>query len=96
MPQVQIDDEVFAAVQRRAADAGYSSVDAYVTELLVGDLSEDALGEEPDLDHRFTPEIIAHLERISAVADAGGRTYSSEEVREHFREKSQAWENRDI
>ena len=90
MPQVQIDDQLFQAAQRRAADGGYSSVEAYITDVVVQDLT-NADEETPDLDHRFTPQVIAELKQISAKAQAGGATYTSEEIREHFRRKSQAW-----
>jgi hypothetical protein len=91
MPQIQIDDQVFKAAQRRATDSGYSSVDAYITDVVVHDLTE--LGDEtPKLDHLFTPQVVAELRQISAKARAGGKTHTSEEVRQHFRKKSEAWE----
>jgi len=90
MPQVQIDDQVFQAAQRRAADGGYTSVEAYITDVVVYDLT-NAGEDTPDLDHLFTPQVIGELEQISARAQAGGKTYTSEEVREHFRSKSQVW-----
>jgi hypothetical protein len=91
MPQIQIDDQVFKAAQRRATDGGYSSVDAYITDVVVHDLTEDSEGT-PNLDHLFTPQVIAELKQISEKARAGGETYTSEEVRQHFRSKSEAWE----
>ena len=93
MPQIQIDEKIFNAAQRRATDGGYSSVDAYVTDVLVHDLTEDGEGT-PNLDHLFTPQVIAELKQISEKARAGGKTYSSEEVRQHFRSRSQAWEEK--
>ena len=90
MPQVQIDDQVFQAALRRAADGGYSSVDAYITDVVVHDLT-NANEETPDLDHLFTPQVIAELEQVSAKAQAGGTTYTSEDIREHFRRKSRGW-----
>lgn len=90
MAQVQLSDEVFKTAQRRAAEGGYPSVEAYITDVLVHDLADDA-DETPNLDHLFTPDVIAHLDRISADIKAGGKTYTSEEVAEHFRKKSEAW-----
>jgi hypothetical protein len=90
MAQVQLADEVFNAAQRRATEAGYPSVEAYITDVLVHDVTDDT-EETPNLDHLFTPEVIARLDRISANIKAGGKTYSSEEVAEHFRKKSQTW-----
>ncbi len=90
MRQVQIDDQVFEAAQRRAADGGYASVEAYINDVVVHDLTDDNQGT-PNLNHLFTPEVIAELELVSAKAKAGGKTYTSEEIREHFRGKSEAW-----
>ena len=90
MPQVQIDDQVFKAAQRRAADGGYSSVEAYITDVVVHDLTDDR-DETPNLDHLFTPQVVTELEQISAKAKAGGKTYTSAEVGEHFRKRSNAW-----
>ena len=47
---------------------------------------------DPDnFDHLFTPEVIADLRTISAEVKAGGKTYSMEEVDEHFVQKRKAW-----
>jgi len=47
---------------------------------------------EPDnYDHLFTPEVIAELDAISAEVKAGGKTYTSEEVSEHFADKHRKW-----
>jgi hypothetical protein len=91
MAKIQIDDEVFQAAQQRAADGGYPSVDAYITDVVVHDLTEEGGVETPNFDHLFTPKVVAELERISATARAGGKTYTSEEIREHFRKRSAAW-----
>jgi hypothetical protein len=44
-----------------------------------------------NLDHLFTPEVIRDLRRISAAVNAGGKTFSEKEVKEHFRKKSESW-----
>jgi hypothetical protein len=90
MPNAQVDDQVFKAAQRRAADGGYTSVEAYIADVVVHDLADDS-EETANLDHLFTPQVIAELEQISAKARAVGKTYTSEEVREHFSKKSAAW-----
>jgi hypothetical protein len=46
-------------------------------------------------DHIFTPEVIARLDRISAEIKAGGRTYTMDEVREHFEKKRKEWDRRE-
>jgi hypothetical protein len=38
MPQIQLDDELLKVAQRRAADAGYATVDQYIADLVVHDL----------------------------------------------------------
>jgi hypothetical protein len=88
MPQVQLDDQVFKVAQKRAADSGYASIDDYIADMVVQDVSDDT---PPDLDHRFTPEVVAHLEKISAGAGAGEKTYSPDEISEHFATKSAQW-----
>jgi hypothetical protein len=42
-------------------------------------------------DHFFTPEVIRELDRASEAAKAGGKTYNPDEVKEHFRKRSEAW-----
>jgi len=68
MQQIQLADE-----------AGFEGVDEYVTVMLVDDETEDT----PNLDHVFTPERVADLDRISAEVKAGGVTSTMEQVREH-------------
>jgi hypothetical protein len=95
MHQVQLNDQLYREAQRRASEAGYATVDDYVADVVSHDLVEDDGQDTPDLDHLFTPPVVAELEQIAARAKAGGKTYTSEEVREHFRAKSDAWrENR--
>jgi hypothetical protein len=87
MPEVRLDDQVFKVAQRRAADAGYSSVDEYIANVVIHDHSE----ESDNFDHLFTAERLAQLDQISAEIKAGGKTYSVAEVREHFERKRKAW-----
>jgi hypothetical protein len=87
MPQVQVNNEIFIVAQRRAAEEGYSSVDDFVADVLVRTLADDS----ENLDHLFTPERVAELERISAEIKAGGKTYTMAEVDEHFQNKRKAW-----
>lgn len=87
MAQIQLSDQIFQAAQRRAASGGYSSVDDYIADVVVQDLSE-----KPDhFDHLFTPERIAHLEKISADIKSGGKTYTMAEAKEHFENRRKAW-----
>lgn len=86
MHPVQLPDQLYQKAQQRAQAAGFQSVDEYVAEIVESDVSA-AL---EDYDHFFTPEIVAELDQIRAEVQAGAKTYSSEEVDEFFRQKSQA------
>jgi len=87
MPQVQLDEEVFGIAKRRASEGGFASVDAYITDMVVRTQPE----ETGNVDHLFTPERITELEAISAEIRAGGKTYTVDEVREHFENKRKEW-----
>jgi len=87
MPEVRLDDQVFKVAQRRASEAGFASVEEYIANVVTQDVADD----RENFDHLFTPQVVSELEQISAAAKAGGKTYTSEEVREHFRKKSDAW-----
>ncbi len=87
MPEVRLDDQVFKVAQRRASEAGFASVEEYIADVVTQDVADDT----ENFDLLFTPQVVNELEQISAVARAGGKTYTSEEVREHFRKKSDAW-----
>ena len=87
MHQVQLNDELYKEAERRARDAGFGSVDEFVADRL----ENDFLDEQENLDHLFTPEVIADLDKISHGIKAGGKTYTMEEVDEHFEKKRQEW-----
>ena len=81
MHQIQLDEQLYQEAQRRAAEGGFGSVDEYVADRLRHDF------EEPEnLDHLFTPERLAHIDRADAQIDAG-LGITAEQVREHFRKK---------
>jgi hypothetical protein len=54
-------------------------------------VAQDAADDVDNFDHLFTPGVVAEPDQISAAARAGGKTFTSEEVREHFRKKSEQW-----
>lgn len=85
--QVQLSDQLYRVAQRRASEAGFATVEEYFADVVTQDVADDT----ENFDHLFTPRVVAELEQISATAKAGGKTHSSEEVRDHFRTKSDAW-----
>lgn len=87
MRQVQLTEDLYQEALRRASDAGYSSVDDYIAEVVSQDLRED----NENFDDRFTPEVIAHLDQISAEIKSGGKTFTMEEVDAHFKNKREEW-----
>jgi hypothetical protein len=87
MRHVQINDKLYKEAERRARKAGFQSVDEFVADRLESDFSN----KQENFDHLFTPEVIADLDRISAGIKAGGKTYSTEEVDQHFEKKRQEW-----
>ncbi len=86
MHQVHLADQLYPEAEQRAHAAGYATVDDYVADVLATDLHEE------DFDHLFTPERIAHLDQISAEVKAGAKTFTSDEVREHFQKKWEEWQ----
>ena len=87
MPQVQLNEDVYKQARRRAAEEGFESVDEYVEQVL----SENAQEQPQDFDYVFTPERIAHLDKICADLDAGGKTFTPQELEEHLDEKRAQW-----
>jgi hypothetical protein len=85
MRYVQLSEQLYQEVQRRAAEAGFPSVDENVAEVLQQDSRE-----EPNLGHLFTPERLAHIDRALAEIKAG-KGLTSEQVREHFAKRRVEW-----
>ena len=67
------------AVPERADEAGFRSVDEYVTHIITNDTKEEA----ENLYYLFTPERQAHIDQI-VIAKAGRKTYTMEEMRENL------------
>lgn len=89
MPAIQLADPLYEQLRTRAADAGYTSVDEYVADML-----RDDLADTQNLDHLFTPERIAKLDQIVANIEAGGTLHTHEEVDAHFKSRRDAWRNK--
>jgi len=67
MHEVRLSDQLYQEAQRRAAEAGFPSVDDYVADVLQHDLHE----QTENFDHLFTPERLAHIDRAATEIDAG-------------------------
>ena len=55
MPQVQLNNQIFTAAQRKAATAGYASVDDYIADVVSHDLSEENGDQTPKQKTHGTP-----------------------------------------
>lgn len=85
MHQVYLSDQLYQEAQRRAAEAGFVSVDEFIADILKQDFDE----EIEDLDRFFTPERLAKIDQAAAQVKAG-QFFTSDQVREHFRQKHEA------
>jgi len=85
--QIQLTDQLYDEANRRAVDAGFNTIGEFVTDVLTGELTQDT----EDFDYLFTPERIAHLDRVAASVKAGGKTYTTEEVRAHLAATRSDW-----
>jgi hypothetical protein len=86
MPQVQLDDQVFKVAQRRAADAGYASVDDYVADVVVHDANDDT----DNIDHLFTPERLEHIDKAEGEIKAG-KFFTAEQADQELAKRRQEW-----
>jgi hypothetical protein len=86
MHQVNLSDQLYQDVQRRAAEAGFSSVDEYVADVL----SHDLHGESPNLDHFFTPERLALIDESLADAKAGN-VLTMDQAKAELAKSREAW-----
>lgn len=91
MQQIQVADDLYTDAQRRAADAGFSNVDDYIAEVVRRHLRDDPTS----YDSLFTPDRLAELDQISSEIDAGGKTYTIDELNEHFEQKRKSWLEKD-
>lgn len=87
MQSIQLSDQLYQEALRRACDAGFESVDQYIAEIVKHHVNSSG----DDYDKIFTPQVIAQLNHIHAEVQAGAKTFSQEEVEQHFMQKAQAW-----
>jgi hypothetical protein len=86
MHQVQLNDKLYKEAERRARKAGFGSVDEFVADQLETDFSD----EQEDFDARFTPQVVAQLDRISGEMKAG-KSVSTEEVDQRLADVRETW-----
>jgi hypothetical protein len=86
MYQVQLSDKLFKEAERRAMEAGYSTVDEYVADVVSHDLHE---GTE-NLDHLFTPQRLAHIDKAEAEIK-GGNFYTAEQADAELAKRRAEW-----
>ena len=83
--QFQLNDYQFQSLQMRATASGFESVNEYVVDMIESDL----LGT-PNLEHLFTPERMAIIDRAAAELDAG-KGVTIEKLDEHLAAVREAW-----
>jgi hypothetical protein len=83
--QVHLNDQQYAQALRRAVEFGFKSVDEYAADILSADLDESSA-----YDKLFTPERLSHIDAVLAEVDSGGKTYTADEVKVHFRNRLEA------
>jgi Arc/MetJ-type ribon-helix-helix transcriptional regulator len=86
MHQIQLTNQVYDRVKRRADKAGFGSVDEYIINLL----EEDESVEAPNLDHLFTPERLAIIDK-AVEQIKNGEFYTMEEVDEFLAQNRAEW-----
>lgn len=74
-------------------EAGFTTVDEYVAEIVSQDLVDDFVVETPNLDHLFTPDRLAEIDKAQEQIKAGN-FYTAQQVREHFKRKRAEWKKR--
>ena len=84
MHEIQLTDQIYQEAQRRATEGGFASVDEYVAAML-----RQEFEESENLDHLFTPERLALIDRAASQMDSG-QGIPSAQVLEHFRRKRDA------
>jgi len=80
MPQIQLSDRLFGEAQRRAREAGFATVDEFISDQLESDFSPD----QENFYDRFTPEGVAQLMQA-------GKKVSMEEVDRRLANVEEAW-----
>jgi hypothetical protein len=89
MHLIKLSDKVYDDAQILAAESGYATVDDLIENLVTDAISKD----QENLDHKFTPKVIAELDRIDENVKSGAKTYTPAEADAYLREKADQWRN---
>ena len=84
---LQLTEQLYNQAKRWAVEAGFDTVDEYIVDVV----SEDAAQETTDLDYRFTPQVMTHLNQIQEAIKAGSKTYSEEELDDSLQDRTREW-----
>jgi hypothetical protein len=84
MHQINLSDGIYQDAQRRAAEAGFASVEEYIVDLLQGDL------ESENLDRFFTHQRLAHIGQ-AAASISGGSGLTSEQADAELAKRRDEW-----
>jgi hypothetical protein len=90
MHQIQLADQLYKKAEQRASEAGFSSVDEYIADMVSHDLLEEQAGDTPNLDHLFTPERLARIDAAAAEIEAGN-FYTLEEANIELAKRKAEW-----
>ena len=97
MPQIQLTERAFEAARACATSGGFSSVDAYIEEIVLSDAAtagddRGVVGTDGGFDagRFFTPERLAQLDAAEADIRAG-RVLTAEQVDAELARRREAW-----
>lgn len=86
MAHIRLSARLYSDATRRAADAGFESVDTFVEEVI-----RTYLDAGENADWFFTPQVLASLDRITTRIDAGENTLTEEEVTSRIEANKAEW-----
>jgi hypothetical protein len=90
MCKVEISEQLYKEVAE-AARVQRISVEQFVAEAVKVYMEEEP--ETPNLDHLFTPEVMAAIDKGAQQAREG-KSYTLEEVDQHFEHLTKLWEQK--
>ena len=85
--RLSIPDDLFAALSRQAKVDGFESPEQYVADFI----SHGHVLSIDNLDHMFTPKVIAHLDEISERIRAGEKTFTIDQCKAELAKRKAEW-----